>query len=84
MKLTHDCDKLAGTAKLPHDLPESFQADRVERLGQVNKGQRIEITVLYNALLLELADGKYHVSGSSTCAESALAFREVTLFQMYQ
>lgn len=34
--------------------------------------------MLFYALLLELARGKYHVSGPSTCAEAALALRVVT------
>ena len=55
----------------------------VESLGQVNKS-RVEVAVLFHAFFLKLTGSKYHVGGSSACAEAALAFREETLLQVVQ
>ena len=58
-------------------------ADSVESLGQVNKG-RVEVAVLFHTFFLKLTGSKYHVSGSSACAEAALTFREENLLQVVQ
>ena len=83
MELADYCDERAWAAEFFHDFPESLPTDCIEGLGQVNEG-RVEVTVLFHAFLLELVGGKDHVGGSSTCAEAALALREVTLFQVVQ
>ena len=66
-----------------HDFPKSVWADSVESLGQVNKG-RVEVAVLFHTFFLKLTGSKYHVGGSSACAEAALTFREETLLQVVQ
>ena len=48
------------------------------------ESRSIEITMLFHALFLYLAGGKYHVCSSSTCAEATLTFREETLLKMLQ
>ena len=40
--------------------------------------------MLLHVFLLKLASGKNHINGASTCAESALTFREVALFEVLQ
>ena len=83
MELADYCDERAWAAEFFHDFPESLPTDCIESLGHVNEG-RLKVTVLLHAFLLELACVKYHVGGSSTCTEAALALREVTLFQVIQ
>jgi len=40
--------------------------------------------MLLHILRLDLTSGKHHIGGSSTCAETALALREVTLLEVLQ
>lgn len=83
MELADYFDECAWTSELFHDSPQSIPADSVESLGKVDEG-RVEVAVLLYALFLELAGGKYHICGASTCTETALALWEVTLFQVSQ
>ena len=75
MELADNCDELGS--KFFH--AESILTGCIIVLGQINEG-RVEVTVLFHAFLLELAGGKDHVSGSSTCVEATLALRVKTLF----
>ena len=62
-----------------HDFPKSVWADSVESLGQVNKG-RVEVAVLFHTFFLKLTGSKYHVGGSSACAEAApVSYTHLTL-----
>ena len=72
-----------GQPNFPHDLPKSVPVDSVESLRQVNKG-RVEVAVLFHTFFLKLTGSKYHVGGSSACAEAALTFREENLLQVVQ
>ena len=40
--------------------------------------------MLLHTLLLDLTSRKHHIGSSSTCAETALALREVTLLEVLQ
>ena len=82
-ELADYCNECAWTAEFSHDFPKSVWADSVESLGQVNKG-RVEVAVLFHTFFLKLTGSKYHVGGSSACAEAALTFREETLLQVVQ
>ena len=81
VELADNDDELFGATELGHDVSEAVPTDRIERLGQVNEGG-VEVLVLLNALLLQLAGGKDHVNRSSTCAEAALALRREVLLQV--
>ena len=52
------------------NFPESIPTDCIKGLGQINE-DRVEVTMLFHAFLLELADGKVYVSGPSICSEAA-------------
>jgi len=83
MELADDCDESARAAEFLHDLPKAFPADRIEGLGQVNEG-RVEVVMLFHALLLELTSSKDHITGPTTHTEATLALREVALLQVLQ
>jgi hypothetical protein len=81
MELSHDCDEIAGAAKLLHDFPQAFSADRIESLGQIDKGHE-EVAVLLLALFLKLAGSKYHVNGATFSTKAALTFWEESLLKV--
>ena len=83
MQLADYCNECAWTAEFSHDFPKSVPADSVESLGQVNKG-RVEVALLFRTFFLKLMGSKYHVGGSSACAEAGWTFREETLLQVVQ
>ena len=53
IEFPNDADKLAGAAKLGHDLPKAFPSDSVEGFCQVHKGG-VEANILLLAFLLKL------------------------------
>ena len=74
MEFSDDADKLAGAAKLGHDLPKAFPTDSVEGLCQVYKGG-VEANVLLLAFLLELSGREDHIYCAAALSETALALR---------
>ena len=55
-------EQLGWTSNLPKQHKLALPADKVKGLGQVNESN-VEWLSLLTALLLELAQGEYHVDG---------------------
>ncbi len=68
MELPDDRDELIRAAKLFHDFPQAFSADRVESLLQVDEGHE-KFPVMLVAVFLELACSKYHVCCYASCTK---------------
>jgi len=52
MERLENCEKMSWTAKFRQNFPQEISVDRVERLGEINKGEE-QITVLLPALFLK-------------------------------
>ena len=52
MERLENCEKMSWTAKFCQNFPQEISVDRVERLGEINKGEE-QITVLLPALFLK-------------------------------
>ena len=74
MEFPNDADKLAGAAKLGHDLPKAFPTDSVDDLCKVRKGG-VEANILLLAFLLKLSGTEDHVYCAAALSETVLALR---------
>ena len=74
MKLSKDGDEFFGAAVFCHDSPKGVPADRVKCLGQINIS-RVEVSLLFPTLLLQMSCSKYHVNSPTFLTEAALTLR---------
>jgi hypothetical protein len=81
VELPQHVNELVRASKLSHDLPQPFATDGVECFSKVNK-RRVEISVLFLALFLELAGGKNHVNRPTTFSEATLTLWQVSILQV--
>ena len=71
MKLSNDDDEFFGAAVFCYDSPKAVSADRVKCSGQINIS-RVEVSVLFLTLFLQLSCSKHHVNSPTFLTEVAL------------
>ncbi|ELU15365.1 hypothetical protein CAPTEDRAFT_199442 [Capitella teleta] len=71
MQLLHKLSELLWTAEFRHDSPQTFTSYCVKGLCKIDK-RGVEGSMMFLALLLEMASGEHHISGASSLQEAAL------------
>lgn len=77
MNVSDEVDEFVWAPELWQDNPEGFPVDRVEGLGEVNKGsivQSMQVHVFFKAFLLHLPHDEDHGNCTAVWASSALFF----------
>ena len=71
MKGSDDVKESRWTSNLGKYFKESVPANQVKGLCEIYEGHK-EWLLLFPAFLLQLSEGKYHVSGGSVSSKSSL------------
>ena len=81
MKLSNDGDEFFRAAIFCHDFPNAVTAEHVRCFGQINIS-RVEVSILFLTLLLQLSCSKHHVNSPMFLMEATLTLHLESMFKM--